>query len=54
MVLVVVGTLLALLAGFRSLFAAVKAIALNLLSVAASCRLGGSFKLYAGEQIVMF
>jgi RND superfamily putative drug exporter len=34
--LVVVGTLLALLAGFRSLFAAVKAIALNLLSVAAS------------------
>jgi RND superfamily putative drug exporter len=36
MTLVVVGTLLALLAGFRSLFAAVKAIALNLLSVAAS------------------
>jgi RND superfamily putative drug exporter len=36
MSLVVVGTLLALLAGFRSLFAAVKAIALNLLSVAAS------------------
>jgi len=36
MVLVVVGTLLALLGGFRSLFAAVKAIALNLLSVAAS------------------
>ena len=36
MVLVVVGTLLALLAGFRSLFAAVKAIVLNLLSVAAS------------------
>jgi RND superfamily putative drug exporter len=34
--MVVVGTLLALLAGFRSLFAAVKAIALNLLSVAAS------------------
>jgi RND superfamily putative drug exporter len=34
--LVVVGTLLALLLGFRSLFAAVKAIALNLLSVAAS------------------
>jgi RND superfamily putative drug exporter len=34
--LVVVGTLLALLVGFRSLFAAVKAIALNLLSVAAS------------------
>ena len=34
--LVVVGTLLALLAGFQSLFAAVKAIALNLLSVAAS------------------
>ena len=30
------GTLLALLVGFRSLFAAVKAIALNLLSVAAS------------------
>ena len=30
------GTLLALLAGFRSVFAAVKAIALNLLSVAAS------------------
>jgi RND superfamily putative drug exporter len=34
--MVVVGTLLALLAGFRSLFAAVKAIVLNLLSVAAS------------------
>jgi len=34
--LVVVGTLLALLAGFRSVFAAVKAIVLNLLSVAAS------------------
>jgi RND superfamily putative drug exporter len=34
--LVVVGTLLALLCGFRSLFAAVKAIVLNLLSVAAS------------------
>ncbi|MGB6690853.1 MAG: MMPL family transporter [Terracidiphilus sp.] len=34
--LVVAGTLLALLAGFRSLFAAVKAIALNLLSVSAS------------------
>ncbi len=34
--LVVVGTLVALLGGFRSLFAAVKAIALNLLSVAAS------------------
>jgi RND superfamily putative drug exporter len=34
--LVVVGTLIALLTGFRSLFAAVKAIALNLLSVAAS------------------
>jgi RND superfamily putative drug exporter len=34
--LVVVGTLLALLGGFRSLFAAVKAIALNLLSVSAS------------------
>jgi RND superfamily putative drug exporter len=34
--LVVLGTLVALLAGFRSLFAAVKAIALNLLSVAAS------------------
>jgi RND superfamily putative drug exporter len=34
--LVVVATLLALLAGFRSLFAAVKAIALNLLSVAAA------------------
>jgi putative drug exporter of the RND superfamily len=33
---VVVGTLLALLGGFRSLFVAVKAIALNLLSVAAS------------------
>jgi RND superfamily putative drug exporter len=36
MALVVGGTLLALLAGFRSLFAAVKAIALNLLSVAAA------------------
>ena len=34
--MVVVATLLAFLAGFRSLFAAVKAIALNLLSVAAS------------------
>jgi putative drug exporter of the RND superfamily len=34
--LVVVGTLLALLGGFRSLFAAVKAIVLNLVSVAAS------------------
>jgi RND superfamily putative drug exporter len=34
--LVVVGTLLALLCGFRSLFAAIKAIALNLLSVTAS------------------
>jgi RND superfamily putative drug exporter len=34
--LVVGGTLLALLIGFRSLFAAVKAIALNLLSVAAA------------------
>ncbi len=34
--LVVVGTLVALLGGLRSLFAAVKAIALNLLSVAAS------------------
>jgi putative drug exporter of the RND superfamily len=34
--LVVIGTLIALLAGFRSLFAAIKAIALNLLSVAAS------------------
>jgi len=34
--LVVVGTFVALLAGFRSLFAAVKAIALNLLSVASS------------------
>jgi RND superfamily putative drug exporter len=34
--LVVSGTLIALLGGFRSLFAAVKAIALNLLSVAAS------------------
>ena len=34
--LVVGGTLVALLAGFRSLFAAVKAIVLNLLSVAAS------------------
>jgi len=36
MALVVCGTLMALLGGFRSLFAAVKAIALNLLSVAAS------------------
>ncbi len=36
MALVVGGTLLALLAGFRSVFAAVKAIALNLFSVAAS------------------
>ncbi len=36
MALVVGGTLLALLGGFRSLFAAVKAIVLNLLSVAAS------------------
>jgi len=36
MALVVGGTLLALLGGFRSLFAAVKAIFLNLLSVAAS------------------
>ena len=36
MTMVVVATLLALLVGFRSLFAAVKAIALNLLSVAAS------------------
>jgi hypothetical protein len=35
-VLVVVGTLIALVGGFRSLFVAVKAIALNLLSVAAS------------------
>jgi RND superfamily putative drug exporter len=34
--LVVIGTLLALLVGFRSVFAAVKAIVLNLLSVAAS------------------
>jgi putative drug exporter of the RND superfamily len=34
--LVVVGTLVALLAGFRSLFAPVKAILLNMLSVAAS------------------
>ncbi|HLK22043.1 MAG TPA: MMPL family transporter, partial [Bryobacteraceae bacterium] len=34
--LVVIGTLVALLWGFRSLFAALKAIALNLLSVAAS------------------
>jgi RND superfamily putative drug exporter len=34
--LVVTGTLLALLVGFRSIFAAVKAIGLNLLSVAAS------------------
>jgi len=36
MSLVVVGTLLALMAGFRSLIVAVKAIVLNLLSVAAS------------------
>jgi RND superfamily putative drug exporter len=36
MALVVLSTLLALLAGFRSVFAAVKAILLNLLSVAAS------------------
>ncbi len=36
MALVVGGTLLALLCGFRSIFAAVKAIALNLVSVAAS------------------
>jgi RND superfamily putative drug exporter len=36
MALVVVGTLVALLCGFRSLFVAVKAIALNLLSVAAA------------------
>jgi putative drug exporter of the RND superfamily len=36
MAMVVGATLLALLAGFRSLFAAVKAIALNLLSVGAS------------------
>jgi RND superfamily putative drug exporter len=36
MALVVGGTLMALFGGFRSLFAAVKAIALNLLSVAAS------------------
>jgi RND superfamily putative drug exporter len=36
MALVVGGTLIALLGGFRSLFAAVKAIALNFLSVAAS------------------
>jgi RND superfamily putative drug exporter len=36
MALVVMGTLLALLGGFRSLFVAVKAILLNLLSVAAS------------------
>ena len=36
MALVIIGTLAALLAGFRSVFAAVKAIALNLLSVAAS------------------
>jgi putative drug exporter of the RND superfamily len=36
MALVVGGTLMALLGGFRSLFVAVKAIALNLLSVAAS------------------
>jgi RND superfamily putative drug exporter len=34
--LVVVGTLLALLCGFRSIFAALKAIALNMISVAAS------------------
>jgi RND superfamily putative drug exporter len=34
--MVIVGTLAALLAGFRSLFAAVKAIALNLLSVVSS------------------
>jgi RND superfamily putative drug exporter len=34
--LVITGTLIALLCGFRSIFAAVKAIALNLLSVAAS------------------
>jgi RND superfamily putative drug exporter len=34
--LVVLGTLVALLCGFRSLFAAVKAIALNMISVAAS------------------
>ncbi len=36
MSLVVVGTLLALIGGFRSIFAAVKAIVLNLFSVAAS------------------
>ena len=36
MALVVAGTLLALLSGFRSLFAALKAIVLNLLSVAAA------------------
>ena len=36
MALVVLGTLVALLCGFRSLFAAVKAIVLNLFSVAAS------------------
>ncbi len=36
MALVIGGTLLALLCGFRSIFAALKAIALNLLSVAAS------------------
>jgi RND superfamily putative drug exporter len=36
MAMVVVATFLALLVGFRSLFAAVKAVALNLLSVAAS------------------
>jgi RND superfamily putative drug exporter len=36
MAMVIVATLVALLAGFRSLFAAVKAIALNLVSVAAS------------------
>jgi RND superfamily putative drug exporter len=36
MALVIVGTLLALLCGFRSIFAAFKAIVLNLLSVAAS------------------
>ncbi len=34
--MVVIGTLLALLAGFRSIFVAIKAIVLNLLSVAAS------------------
>ena len=36
MALVVAGTLLALLVGFRSVFAAIKAVGLNLLSVAAS------------------